>query len=74
MHNLITFGARKSHGQIWTQKTHHDPDLGEATTFPLMVYSVCLHEAHIQMAFCPRTPKWESRNSRNQDFRDFRVS
>ncbi len=26
---------------------------GDTTTFPLIVYSVPLHEAHIQMAFCP---------------------
>jgi hypothetical protein len=30
--------------------------LGEATIFPLIVYFVPLHKAHIQMAFCPRTP------------------
>jgi hypothetical protein len=23
-----------SHGQTWTHRTHHGPDLGEATTFP----------------------------------------
>jgi hypothetical protein len=62
MHNLSTFGARTIHGQPRTHKTHHDPDLGEAITFPLIVDFVPLHEAHIQMAFCPRTPKWESRN------------
>ncbi len=41
-----------------THKTHHGSDLGEATTFPLIVYSATLHEGHIQMAFCPKTPKW----------------
>ncbi len=55
-----TFGARMNHRQIWTHKTHHGPDLGEATTFPLILYYVPLHKAHIQMAFCPETPKWES--------------
>ncbi len=45
-----------------THKTHHGPNLGEATTFPLIVYSVAAHGAHIQMVFCPGTPKWESRN------------
>ncbi len=34
-----------------THKTHHGPDLGEATTFPLIVYSTPLHMAHIQMVF-----------------------
>jgi hypothetical protein len=46
-------------------------ELGEATTFTLIVYYVPLHEAHIQMSFCPRTPKWESRNSQSWDSYDF---
>jgi hypothetical protein len=50
MHSWSTFGARMSHGQIRTHKTHHGPYLGEATTFPLIVYFVPLHKAHIQMA------------------------
>jgi hypothetical protein len=54
MHSLSTFRARMSHGQTWTHKTHHGSDLGEAITFPFIVYSVPLHEAHIQMAFCPK--------------------
>jgi hypothetical protein len=58
MHSLNTFGAKINHEQTHTHKTHHDSDLGEATTFPLIVYFVPLHEAHIQMAFCPRTPKF----------------
>ncbi len=58
MHNLSTFGARKNHEQLRTHKTNHDPDLGEAITFPLIVFYAPLHEAHIQMAFCPeRVPK-----------------
>jgi hypothetical protein len=51
-----TFGAKTSHGQIRIHKTHHGPDLREATTFPLIVYSVSLHEAHIQMTFCLGLP------------------
>jgi hypothetical protein len=65
VHSLNTFGARTSRRQTWTHKTHHSPDLGEATTFPLIVYFVPLHEAHIQMAFCLETPKWESQNSQS---------
>ncbi len=38
----------------WTHKTHHGPDLGEATTFPLILYFVPLHKACIQMAFLSR--------------------
>ncbi len=49
------------------------PELGEATIFPLIVYSVTLHGGHIQMAFCPGTPAWESRNPANGDSCDFEV-
>jgi hypothetical protein len=51
--------------------------LGEATTFPLIVYSGPLHGAHIQMAFLSRdsrgTPAWESQNPANWDSRDFEA-
>ncbi len=57
MHSLNTFGAKMSHGQTQIHKTHHGLDLGEATTFPLILYFVTLHEAHIQMTFCPRSPE-----------------
>jgi hypothetical protein len=43
--------------QIQIHKTHHNPDLGEAITFPLIVYSVASHGTNIQMAFCPGTLK-----------------
>jgi hypothetical protein len=66
-----TFGARTSHKQPQTHKIHHNPDLGEATTFPLIVYSAPLHEAHIQMVFCSEIHKWEFRNCQNWDSRDF---
>jgi hypothetical protein len=46
-----------SHGQTRIHKTHHGPDLGEATTFPLIVYFVPNHETSTQMSFCPKTPK-----------------
>jgi hypothetical protein len=42
--------------QTRTHKTHHGPDLGEATTFPFIIYSMPFHEAHMQMAFCLGTP------------------
>jgi hypothetical protein len=71
VHNLNTFGARMNHEETRTHKTHHGLDLGEATTFPLTVYSMPLHEAHIQMAFCPEIPKWESQNFQGWDFQDF---
>jgi hypothetical protein len=47
------------------------PNLGEANTFPLILYSVLKHGTNIQMSFCPRTPKLESRNFENWDSRDF---
>jgi hypothetical protein len=51
--NWSTFGARMNHGQTRTHKTHHGPDLGEATTFPLILLSVLGHKASTQMSFCP---------------------
>jgi hypothetical protein len=36
--------------------THHSPDLGEATTFPLILFFVFNHGGYIQMSFCLRTP------------------
>ncbi len=65
---LDTFGARTNHEQTQIHKIHHNSDLGEA---PLIVYYVFGHGASTQMSFCPRTPKWEYRNSQNWDFRDF---
>jgi hypothetical protein len=62
---LEHFGARMSHGQTQTHKTHHDLDLGEATTFPLIVYFVLGHGTNSQMSFRLETPKWESRNSQS---------
>jgi hypothetical protein len=32
--------------------TQHDPDLGEATTFPHIVFSAFAHGTYIRMAFC----------------------
>jgi hypothetical protein len=34
VHSWSTFDGRVNHGQTRTHKTHHDLDLGEATTFP----------------------------------------
>jgi hypothetical protein len=41
-----TFSAWTSHGQTWTHKTHHGSDLGEATTFPLIIFFVPSHKAN----------------------------
>ncbi len=60
MRTLSVFGAWTSHMQARTHKTHRDPDLGEATTFPLILYYVLGHGTGTQMSFCFGTPKWES--------------
>jgi len=52
MCNWNTFGAWMNHGQTRTHKTHNDPDLGEATTFPLIIFFVLNHMANTQMSFC----------------------
>ncbi len=53
---LQHFGARTHHGQTRTPKTHHSQDLGEATTFHLIVYFVPGHRADTQMSFVPGLP------------------
>jgi hypothetical protein len=57
------FSAQTNHTQTRTHKTNHDPDLGETTTFPLIVYYVFGHMTSTQMSFCFGTPKRESWNS-----------
>jgi len=52
-----------SHEQTRIHKTHYSSGLGEVTTFPLIMYFVPLHEAHIQMAFCLGTPKLPNMDS-----------
>ncbi len=55
MHNWSTFCARMSQGQTQTHKTHHGPDLGEAITITVIVFSMFRHESYTQMPFCPKT-------------------
>jgi hypothetical protein len=55
MHSWNTFGARTNYEQTWTHKTHHGPNLREATTFPLIVFFVSNHGASTQMSFRPKT-------------------
>jgi hypothetical protein len=45
-----------SHEQTRIHKTHYGPDLRETSTFPLIIYYVPLHKAHVQMTFCHGTP------------------
>jgi hypothetical protein len=44
-------------------KTHHGPDLGDATTIPHIVYSAMLRRTYIQVAQI--LPKLSRRDSRN---------
>jgi len=69
--NWNNFGAQTSHEQIQIHKTHHRPDLREATTFPLIIFFMPSHRANTQMSFCPTTLKLESRNFWNWNFRNF---
>jgi hypothetical protein len=43
-----------SHGQVQTHKTHHVPDLGEATTFSFIVYFVHAHKTSTQNVILSR--------------------
>jgi hypothetical protein len=52
VHSLSLFGAWTSHEQTWTHKIHHSLDLGEVTTFPLIVYSMPDHGTNTKMSFC----------------------
>jgi hypothetical protein len=63
-----------SHRQPWTHKTHHGLDSGETITFPHIVLSTSLRDTYIRMAFCPKTPKEESRNYPGLDSWDFTSS
>jgi len=40
-----------------THKIHHNLDLEEVTTFPLIIFFVLGHGGYTQMSFSPRTPK-----------------
>jgi hypothetical protein len=52
-----TFDALTSHEQTWSHNTHHNLDMGETTTFPLILFSVLGHGTCTQMSFCLGTPK-----------------
>jgi hypothetical protein len=68
---LHPLGVGTSHEQPWTHLTHHGLDSGEATTFPLILFSTALRRTCIQMALFPGTPKVESRNCPGLDSHDF---
>jgi hypothetical protein len=60
-HSGTPLGVGQATGTL-DHKIHHGPDLGEATTFPHIVFSATPHGGYIQMALFPETPKLESRN------------
>jgi hypothetical protein len=65
MHSLSTFGARMSHGHTWIHKILHDMNFEEATTFPLIVFSMTPMKA---------TSKWRfSRNSQIMSLAIFEI-
>jgi hypothetical protein len=49
MHSWSTFGAWTNHGHTQTHKTHHDLNLEEGTTFPLIIFFVLGHKGYTQM-------------------------
>jgi hypothetical protein len=65
------FGVWTSHGHTWIHKIHHSLDLGEVTTFPLIVLFVLGHEVCTQMSFCPEIHKSRVPKFPNWDFRKF---
>jgi hypothetical protein len=67
MHSWNIFGARTNHEHTQTHKTHHNPNLGEVTAFPLIIFSMINHKGYIQMSFCPDIPKSGSQNFQNWD-------
>jgi hypothetical protein len=71
VHSWSTFGVKMSHGQLGFTRLTMARTWGKPPPSPLIVYFVPFHGGHIQMAFCPKTPKWEFGNSHNWDFRDF---
>jgi hypothetical protein len=56
VHSWSTFDARTNHEHTWIHKIHHCLDLGEAITFPFIIFFVTSHGLHPNVIF-PRTPK-----------------
>jgi hypothetical protein len=52
MHSCNTLDAQTSHKHTQIHKTHHGPDLGETTSFLLIVFFFINHKGYIQMSFC----------------------
>jgi len=65
-----TFGAWMNHEQTWIHKTHHDPDLEEATTFPFIVFFVLGHGVAPKYHFVLGLPTLEQHDL-NYDYAQF---
>jgi hypothetical protein len=60
LHNQTSWlvhSAKTSHEHTRIHKIHHGLNLGEATTFPLIVLYGPSHGVYIQMSFCTKIPK-----------------
>jgi hypothetical protein len=71
VHSWNIFYARTNHEHTKTHKTHHNLNLDETPTFPLIIFSVIGHGGYTQMSFFPEFRNQESRNSRNWNSRHF---
>jgi hypothetical protein len=58
MHGWSTFGARTNHGQTQIHKIHHNPNLREAITFPLIVLSMLAMGLAPKCHFVLGLPSW----------------
>jgi hypothetical protein len=65
-----TFGAWMNHGPTQTHKIHHGPNLGETTTFPLIVFCLAIGLAP-KCHFVLGLPSSLSWNSWNWNFYNF---
>jgi hypothetical protein len=60
MRSWSAFGAQIDHEHAQTHQTHNGLDLGEATTFPPIVFSIISHRGYTQMSFFSGFLNWES--------------
>jgi len=56
------FSTWMNHMHTQTHKIHHGLDLGEATTFPLIIFSTISHGSCTQMLFFSELPTLEAKN------------
>jgi hypothetical protein len=62
---LWTFFGAHTYTHTRNHKTHHGPNLGEATTFPFIIFSMIFHGGYTQMSFFSRLLSWKSWNFQN---------